>query len=660
LQYALAERASHLGFKQVEIIDKDLGSSAASGSRQRPGFQQLLTSVAVGDVGIILSRELSRLSRTDKDWCHLMEICQLFNTLIGDEETVYDPSHFDDQLILGIKGTISVAELNVLRIRLLQGKEAKAKRGELFTVVAPGFIRDGNQIVKDPNRRVRDAIMLVFNKFQELGSIRQTYTWFMENKIELPVNKPVGGQIQLTWKLPAQTFIPSVLHNPLYAGAYVYGRRTVEKVVEQGAVRKRQSAIRSPDEAKVFIKDHHEGYISWETYLRYQRMIDQNGTNFQSDEATLAVREGHGLLTGLLRCARCGHKLHVRYWGKQGTTPRYFCNGEYTSGGEYCISLGGSTADKRLAEEVLNILSPEGVAAAVQAIERLDNKHSDRQRALEKQRQQLEYEAQRAFLQYDQADPNNRLVVDTLEQRWNEKLEKVEHLKSTLDATRVAPQTLSDQDKQSIFALGQCFFETWHHDACPMTLKKKIIRCLIKEIIVDVDKDKQLLNFIIHWQGGSHSSLTIPRPLPANQAHKTAEEDLEVIKKMASRYSDAEIAKVLSKLGRKTGKGNRWTQSSVGLIRRKHDIKSVPKQQDDDILNMAQAKRYCGVSDSTLMRLINDKILPAKQVVPFAPYEIKQSDLDSEPVSTILKTLKKSGKLIRKRGTPENQGDLLL
>ena len=325
LQYALADRATELGFNQVEVIDKDLGASASSGSRERPGFQQLLASVALGDVGIILSRELSRLSRTDKDWCHLVEICQLFNTLIGDEQTVYDLNQFDDQLVLGIKGTISAAELNVLRMRLLQGKEAKASRGELFTVVAPGYIRDGDAIIKDPNRRVRDALMLIFNKFQELGSIRQTYGWFMENQIELPVNKPIGGQTQLVWKLPAQTFIPSVLHNPIYAGAYVYGRRPVEKVLEQGELRKRQAAIRPHDQAKVFIRDHHEGYISWETYLRYQRMIDNNGTNFEPDEAILAVREGHGLLTGLLRCARCGHKLQVRYWGKRGTTPRYLC-----------------------------------------------------------------------------------------------------------------------------------------------------------------------------------------------------------------------------------------------------------------------------------------------------------------------------------------------
>ncbi|MCP4830417.1 MAG: recombinase family protein [Proteobacteria bacterium] len=344
LQYALAERATALGFNRVEVIDKDLGASASSGSRERPGFQQLLASVALGDVGIILSRELSRLSRTDKDWCHLVEVCQLFNTLIGDEQAVYDPGQFDDQLVLGIKGTISAAELNVLRMRLLQGKEAKARRGELFTTIAPGYIRDGDAIVKDPNRRVQDALMLIFNKFQKLGSIRQTYGWFMENQIELPVNKSIAGQPQLIWKLPAQTFIPSVLHNPIYAGAYVYGRRPTEKVLEQGELRKRQAAIRPYDQAKVFIQNHHEGYISWETYLRYQRMIDNNGTNFQADESILAVRQGHGLLTGLLRCARCGHKLQVRYWGKQGTTPRYLCHGDYQSAGRYCIGFGGMAA----------------------------------------------------------------------------------------------------------------------------------------------------------------------------------------------------------------------------------------------------------------------------------------------------------------------------
>jgi DNA invertase Pin-like site-specific DNA recombinase len=660
LQYALADRATELGFNQVEVIDKDLGASASSGSRERPGFQQLLTSVAVGDVGIILSRELSRLSRTDKDWCHLVEICQFANTLIGDERTVYDPNLFDDQLVLGIKGTISAAELNVLRMRLLQGKEAKAQRGELFTVVAPGYIRDGDVLVKDPNRRVQEAIRLVFKQFQALGSIRQTYGWFMENQIDLPVNKPIGGQTQLVWKLPAQTFIPSVLHNPIYAGAYVYGRRPVEKVLEQGELRKRQAAIRPHDQAKVFIRDHHEGYISWETYLRYQRMIDNNGTNFEPDDAILAVREGHGLLTGLLRCARCGHKLQVRYWGKRGTAPRYLCHGDYNSAGRYCIGFGGATAEQRISDEVLTVISSEGVAASLRAVEQLDNHHSDHHSALQRQLQQVEYEAQRAFVQYDQADPGNRLVVDTLEHRWNEKLEKVEQVQNTLDAAQIAPQILTEQDKQSILELGQHFADTWHRTECPMGLKKKIIRCLIKEIIVDVDKEKQLLSFIIHWQGGSHTDLIIPRPLPANQGHKTKAEDLELIRKMAIRYYDAEIAMVLSKLGRKTGKGNRWSQSSVRIIRTKHGIKPAPKREDDGILNLVQAKHYCGVSGSSIMRLITANILPAEQVAPFAPYEIKQSDLDKDPVLSILKTLKKTGRLTLKGGVSANQSELFV
>ena len=389
-------------------------------------------------------------------------------------------------------------------------------------------------------------------------------------------------------------------------------------------------------------------------------MIECNGTNFQPDPAILAVREGYGLLSGLLRCARCGHKLHVRYQGKQGTKPRYFCDDEHASAGRYCISFSGLTADQRIEHEVLQILSPEGVAASLRAIEQIGDNHNDHQQALHRQLQQAEYEAQRAFLQYDQADPSNRLVVDTLKQRWNDKLEQVKQIRNTLDAALAVPQTLSTQEKQSIIELGKHFADTWHRPACPMLLKKKIIRSLIKEIIVDVDNGKQVLNFIIHWQGGSHSPLTIPRPLPVSQAHKTAAEDLELIQKMAPRYSDTEIAKVLSKLGRKTGKGNRWTKSSVGIIRRKHGIKPAPKHKDDGILNMAQAKRYCGVSDSTLMRLIKANILPAEQVAPFAPYEIKRSDLDSEPVSTILKTLKKTGKLLLDGGTPDNQSDLFL
>jgi DNA invertase Pin-like site-specific DNA recombinase len=448
LQYALADKAKALGFNHVEVIDCDLGASAGPGARPREGFKQLLASVAMGDVGIVLSRELSRLSRTDKDWCHLLELCQLFNILIADADHLYDLNLLDDQLVLGIKGTLSVVELKVLKLRLLQGMQEKAKRGELVRLLAPGYVCDlAGQIVKDPNLRVQEAIELVFKKFRDLGSIRQTYRWFHEENIELPVNKALGGRFQLIWKLPAQSFVSDVLHNPLYAGAYVYGRRPSEVVVKAGQVVKRQGCPRPAEAATVFIQDHHPSYISWADYQRNQQLMRANAGNFDRDDSVMAVRAGHGLLTGLLRCARCGRKLHIRYWGKQGTAARYLCDGEFPTGGRYCLGFGGLSVDKRVSEQILRALSPLGVAASVAAIEQLNAADSDRGDALARQLQQLQFEAQRAFDQYNQAEPANRLVAEVLEQRWNEKLEAVDQLKVELDshhlARRSTPAVLS-------------------------------------------------------------------------------------------------------------------------------------------------------------------------------------------------------------------------
>jgi DNA invertase Pin-like site-specific DNA recombinase len=656
LQYALAQRAKEMGFARVQVIDSDLGVSAAVGS-QRPGFRQLLAAVALGDVGIVFSRELSRLSRTDKDWCHLMELCQLFNTLIGDEDTIYDPNNVDDQLVLGIKGTLSVAELNVLRMRMQRGKDAKAQRGEFYCMVAPGYVRDGKQLVKDPNQRVRETIALIFTKFLQLGSVRQTYRWFMDHRIEVPTNKNVADKTMIVWQLPAQTFIPSILHHPIYAGAYAYGRRSVEKVLDQGVIRKRQLSIRPADQTKVLIKDHHEAYIDWDTYLRVQTMIEDNGTNFQADEATLAAREGAGLLSGLLRCARCGHKLHVRYWGKQGTTPRYLCHGDYQGSGRYCIGFGGKRVDQCMSEAVCRILSPHGVQASLQALDQLGQEHSAERQALTRQLQQADYEAKRAFAQFDQVDPNNRLVADTLELRLNQKLEQVAMLKQELLGAQAQQRTLTDDRRGELLGLGKRFADVFNDPRGDAALKKRLVRTLIKEVIADIDEAQQQLKLIVHWQGGDHTQITLPRPLPASQLHKTADEDCTLIQKMAVRYNDAEIAQVLSRHGRKTGKGHRWTKSSVGIMRRKLGIKPAP-QKSPELLNLAQAREYCGVSDSTLLRLIEHNVLPANQLAQHAPYEIKKSDLDNEPVAGIIKALKATGKLIMRGDTLDNQKTL--
>ena len=654
LQYALQDTAKAYGFTDIEVIDIDLGMSASSGAQVRAGFKQLLASVALGEVGIVLSREPSRLSRTDKDWCHLMELCRVLDTLIGDADNIYDLNRLDDQLVLGIKGTLSVIELGTLKLRMQQGREAKARRGELGRCLAPGYVMDATQrIVKDPNLRVQEAIALVFSKFDVLGSVRQTYRWFHEERIDLPVNKVIGGCFQLVWQLPTIGFIKDVLGNPLYAGAYVYGRRPIKVIVKDGQAVKRQRSAQPAEDASVFITDHHEGYIDWDAYQRHRNTMRGNGSNFVQDDAALAVRSGQGLLTGLLRCARCGRKLHIRYWGKHGTAARYLCSGDFDRGGAYCLGFGGATVDRRLGEVILNVISPHGLEASLVAIAQSRTEGSDRRSALERQLQQARYEAERAFAQYDQVEPGNRLVTEVLEQRWNTKLEEQQCIAQELDALKDAAAALRPADELTLRELGKHFAEVWNSDACPMTLKKRIARTLINEIVVDIDAAQQI-NMVIHWHGGCHTTFSMKKPMSGAVVHKTSIEDVDLITRMAQRYGDDEIARVLSKLGRHTGKGNRWTQARVATVRRKYHI-AAPAAMDPDILNLAQAQKHTGISDTALMRLIRAHLLPVQQIAPYAPLEIKRRDLDAEPVASIIKHLKSTGRLVLERDPPAEQ-----
>jgi DNA invertase Pin-like site-specific DNA recombinase len=646
LQYALVDRARDLGWSQVEVIDTDLGSSAAVGAGPREGFQRLLAAVALGDVGIVLSREASRLSRTDKDWCHLLEICQLFGTLLADAERVYDLSLMDDQLVLGIKGTLSVVELKTLRLRLYQGMEEKARRGELIRLLPPGYICDAlGKVVKDPDQRVQEAVGSVFSKFRELWSIRQTYLWFRQHGIELPVNQVRAGKHQMVFKLPTHSFVSQVLRNPFYAGAYVYGRRVREVVLVEGRLVRRQGRERAPEEARVFLRDHHEGYLDWETYEENRRMARRNSLRGSTEEGVGAVRSGHGLLAGLLRCRRCGRKLHVRYWGKGGTAARYLCQGDFDSGGRYCLGFGGSTVDRRFAEELLRVISPLGLQASLRALDELAATRDDQREPLARQLQQLEYEAERAGVQYHEVDPRNRLVAAELERRWNAKLEEVAALETRLAELRRGVQPLEDEERQRILELGEHFDEVWQSETCPVELKKKIARTVIEEVLVDLDEDTDALSFTIHWKGGTHTAFEMDKPRsPVGQ--QTALEDLELIRRMAVRYGDDEIARVLNKLGRQTGKGKRWTEERVHTARRNHSIPGQRRRRvDPEILTLGGAAKHCGVSDTTLRKLVEAGLLHVDQIVPWAPWEIQRSELEAEPVRNLLERLRKTGKL---------------
>jgi DNA invertase Pin-like site-specific DNA recombinase len=657
LQYDVAERMRALGWKEVEIINCDLGSSAAIASARRDGFERVLSSVALGEVGIVGSREASRLSRTDKDWCRLLEVCQIFGTLIADEQQVYDLNYLDDQLVLGIKGTLSVVELKVLRQRLQAGQESKARRGELFKRLPVGYVRDPmDKIVFHPDQRICEAIQLVFAKFRERWSVRQTFQWFRDHDVELPAN-PIQGT-RLVWKIPTQSLVRDILCNPFYAGAYVWGRRPVATLLIEGRLEKRQSATRRAEDCRVFIRDHHVGYIDWASYEENQRMTRRNSVNWQGDETMAAIRAGQGLLVGLLRCGHCGRKLHVRYWGGSGTHARYLCRGDYDDGGQYCLGFGGASVDRRLGQELLRVISPFGVEASLRALEELSAGDAAQRAALSSKLEQLEYEARKAFEQYDVVDARNRLVAGELERRWNEKLEEITTVKQRLSSLNEKRYSLSSEEEARIRLMGENFAEIWRSDRCPPTLKKMIFRTAIEEIIVREEKQNKTLQFTIHWNGGTHTQLEMERPRPATEM-TTPMEALEIIRRMSVRHGDDQIASVLNRLGHSTGKGKRWNQKRVATARRNYSILGQKRAlPDPERVSLSEAARVCGVSHRTIERLVEAGLLKCEQTAPRAPWEIRRADLSAEPVRSIVERLLRTGKLMLAGGRTENQPPL--
>ncbi len=654
LQYDVAERMRSLGWKAVEIIANDLGSSAGMASARREGFERVLSSVALGEVGIVGSWEVSRLSRTDKDWCRLLEVCQIFGTLIADEQHIYDLNSLDDQLVLGIKGTLSVVELKILRQRMQAGQESKARRGELFKRLPVGFVLDAmNKVAFHPDRRVSEALQLVFLKFRERWSVRQTFQWFRDHDVELPAN-PIQGT-RLVWKVPSQSLIRDILCNPFYAGAYVWGRRPVTTLLVEGRLEKRQGATCRAEECRVFIRDHHDGYIDWATYEENRRMIRRNSVNWEGDESMAAIREGQGLLVGLLRCGHCGRKLHVRYWGGRGTNARYLCKGDYDDGGNYCIGFGGASVDRRLGQELLKVISHLGVEASLKALEELSAGDVAQRVALSSKLEQLTYEARKAFEQYDAVDARNRLVADELERRWNQKLEEIETVKQQLSSLNGNRYSLSSEEEARIRFMGENFAELWQSDRCPPTLMKMIFRTVIEEIIVRTDTQKKTLQFTIHWKGGAHTQLEMDRPRSATET-ATSIEALDIIRRMAVRSGDDQIASVLNRLGYSTGKAKRWNQIRVATARRNH---SIPGQKralpDPERISLSEAARLCGVSHHTIARLVEAGLLKREQAAPRAPWDIRRADLDTEPVRSIIERLVQTGKLILQGDRAEDQ-----
>ena len=414
-QYGLADRARQLGWRDVDVIDDDLGRSG--GGIRRPGFERLLAAICEGRVGAVLSVEASRLARNGRDWHTLLEFCGLVGTLIVDEDGVYDPTSPNDRLLLGMKGTMSEMELSVFRQRSIEAMRQKARRGELFLTVAVGYVKAGRDTIeKDPDRRVQEAVALVFRKFTEFQTIRQVLVWLRQEKIPLPVLSVGEAATRVTWRAPVYPTVHHILTNPVYAGAYAFGRRTMHVVIENGRKRIIRSMQRDWRRWGVLIQDHHEGYIPWADFERNQRLIadNANGKRFMSRGA---IRRGEALLAGLFRCARCGRKLHVRY---SDGAPRYQCVGAFNQlAAARCIIFSGMRPDRMVSKEVLDRLQPLGVEAALAGIDARSQKRSEKRDQLEFALRQARYEAARAQRQYDTPPLGTRFLGVHLQiSRW--------------------------------------------------------------------------------------------------------------------------------------------------------------------------------------------------------------------------------------------------
>jgi excisionase family DNA binding protein len=627
-QYGLADRARQLGWANVEVIDDDLGRSGA-GAR-RPGFERLLAAICEGRVGAVLSLEASRLARNGRDWHTLLEFCGLVGTLLVDEDGVYDPASPNDRLLLGMKGTMSEMELSVFRQRSIEAMKQKARRGELFLTVAVGYVKaGGDRIEKDADRRVQAAIALVFRKFAEFQTIRQVLVWCRQEKVRLPALGEGGSTDRIIWRLPVYPTVHHMLTNPVYAGAYAFGRRTARVTIENGRKRVIRSMQRDWRSWEVLIRDHHEGYICWAEFERNQQLIadNANGKRFLSRGA---VRRGEALLPGLLRCARCGKKLVVRYGG----THRYECAGAFNQlAAARCITFGGMRVDRSLAREVLDRLQPLGVEAALAAIEARGQRRSEKKDQLELALQQARYEAARAQRQYDATDPENRLVAGELERRWNERLAAVRDLELEIDRldTDEAP-ALTVADRERLMALGHDLLRAWESPSTTPETRKKIIRTVISEIIVDIVGDK--LELIVHWEGGDHTRLIVKRNRPGQTRWTTDGEVVDLIRALARQMPDQTIAALLNRSGKSTGRGNSWTRGRICSLRHQYDIAIYRDGEhvDRGETTIDEAATVLAVSTATIRRLIAEGILPAKQHCKGAPWIIRQADLAREEI----------------------------
>jgi excisionase family DNA binding protein len=634
-QYELRERAVALGWPahQVVVIDADLGRSGAQ-TDGRAGFKELVADVGLGKVGLVLGIEVSRLARNNTDWYQLLDLCAITDTLIADADGIYHPGEFNDRLVLGLKGTMSEAELHLIKSRLTAGLKHKAAKGELRQGLPVGldYDQDG-RVVLSPDEAVREAIATIFRRFDELGSARQVLIRLREDGVVLP--RRANGSKRITWAAPTYPAIHDVLTNPAYAGAFVFGRTRTEKRVDPatGAVHARDRMV-PREQWEVLIPEHHPGYISWEDYEANTARLRGNWRR-PRELAGGAVREGRALLQGLLRCGRCGRIMSTGYSGTTGNCPRYVCaRAKQLYAGEHvCQSIGGIRLENTVLDEVFAVLAPAALSATAQALAEADANYRRDLAVFELTVERARYEADRALRQFDNVEPENRLVARTLEKNLEAKLAAVRAVENDLAAQRARrPVALTQEELSWIATAGADIRAIFEAPTTTVRERKQLVRAVIAEIGLTVDRQRRVAELRIAWQGGAITEVSMPMNKPGKHLRVTDEDTIALVRRLAQHYNDQTIAAILAKQKRRTATGLSFTRARVATLRAAQGIPvyQTPAEPDvgpgdDDavVVTITEAEKILGVSRETLYRWIRDGFITAEQITPGAPWRIR-------------------------------------
>ena len=599
-QYALRERAVALGWplERVVVIDSDLGQSGASAA-DREGFQRLVTEVSLGRAGIVLGLEVSRLARNSADWHRLLELCALADTLILDEDGLYDPAHFNDRLLLGLKGTMSEAELHMLRARLRGGILSRARRGELKQMLPVGFVHDADdRVILDPDLQVQQAIRLLFATFQRTGSCLAAAKTFHAQRVVFPRRIRSGAKKgQLVWGELLQSRAVQIIRNPRYAGAFVFGR-TRQRRLPNGKIQSRLV----PREDWILIREAHAGYITWDEYEENGRRLHLNATPWGQDRRHGPPREGSALLQGLVICAACGERMTVQYHAYRGqAVPTYWCGRRRLQHGEEgrCQQVHGSSLDAAIGELLVEAITPLAIEAALAIHQELAARDTEMDQLRRQQVERARYEADLAERRYVHVDPDHRLVADALEADWNAKLRALAAAQDAYEQAKAADgHAVSDAERAELLALVTDFPRLWCDPQTSMKEKKRMLRLLIADVTLT---KSDVLHADIRFTGGATRSLDIALPKSCIELRTTDAVVVREIDQLMDTYTDGEIADVLNERGVRTVVSTPWTRTRIGRLRHAYHLKDRrTRLLEQGLMSPTDIAVRCGVALSTV------------------------------------------------------------